>query len=237
MKWKRYIINARAKHIIFMLEDIRGALMQRMVLKRQAMEASKALICPRIMTRLEKAKHDAAHCTPMPSSQVSFQVSHYLDTLTVNLDTKICTCRKWDLSGIPCCHALACIFFLNASPKDYVDDCYKREAYLKIYLGAIAPLTGERHWPKVDLPLDPPPIKISPGRPRRNKIKPPHENPKKPRKLTRHGVEMTCSICKSKSHNKRKCPDKNKSVEAQPKRSRGRPRKELQTTSNSTSHH
>ncbi|CAH9145075.1 unnamed protein product [Cuscuta epithymum] len=36
-----YIINARAKHIIFMafmLEDIRGALMQRMVMKRQAME-------------------------------------------------------------------------------------------------------------------------------------------------------------------------------------------------------
>ncbi|CAH9109647.1 unnamed protein product [Cuscuta epithymum] len=37
---------------------------------------------------------------------------------------------------------------------------------------------------------------------------------------------MTCSMCKSKSHNKRKCPYKNKATElqSQPKKSRGRPR-------------
>ncbi|CAH9091127.1 unnamed protein product, partial [Cuscuta epithymum] len=108
-----YIINARAKHIIFMLEDIRGALMQRMVVKRQTMEKNGCFLCPRIQARLEKSKDEAANCTPLPSSQVLFQVCHRLDTLTVNLETKSCTCRKWDLSGVPCCHAVACMFFMN----------------------------------------------------------------------------------------------------------------------------
>ncbi|KAK9697747.1 hypothetical protein RND81_08G058600, partial [Saponaria officinalis] len=35
---------------------------------------------------------------------------------------------------------------------------------------------------------------------------------------------MTCSICKSKTHNKRKCPDKDKVGDAPAKRGRGRPR-------------
>ncbi|XP_010675433.3 uncharacterized protein LOC104891435 [Beta vulgaris subsp. vulgaris] len=130
-----YIIHARAKHIIFMLEDIRTALMQRMVTKRQQMEKSTAKICPRIQSRLEKEKDEAANCTPLPSSATLFQVAHKMDTLTVDLEKKSCTCRKWDLSGVPCCHGVACIFFLHHEAEDYVDECYKREAYLKMYCG------------------------------------------------------------------------------------------------------
>ncbi|KAH9608296.1 hypothetical protein KSS87_011441, partial [Heliosperma pusillum] len=43
-------------------------------------------------------------------------------------------------------------------------------------------------------------------------------------KLTKHGLEMSCSVCKSKEHNKRKCPDKGKVPPPPPKRGRGRPR-------------
>lgn len=53
-------------------------------------------------------------------------------------------------------------------------------------------------------------------------------NPKKPGKLTKHGVEMSCSVCRSKQHNKRNCPDKDTVIEPQPKRGRGRPRKIIQ---------
>ena len=35
-----YIINAKTKHLIYMLEDIRATLMQRLVLKGQEMEKS-----------------------------------------------------------------------------------------------------------------------------------------------------------------------------------------------------
>ncbi|XP_074271901.1 uncharacterized protein LOC141595845 [Silene latifolia] len=102
---------------------------------------------------------------------------------------------------------------------------YKREAYLRSYNLPISPCPGQRHWPKVQLPLNPPPIKIGPGRPRKKRRRDPHENPKKPGKLSKHGIEMSCSVCKSTSHNKRRCPDKDREIAPPPKRPMGRPRK------------
>ncbi|CAH9125870.1 unnamed protein product [Cuscuta epithymum] len=220
-----YIINARTKHIIYMLEEIRAALMQRLVLKRQEMENGDSIICPRIQSRLELEKGKAAYCDVLPSTCHTFQVNLNLDSLSVDLGAETCTCRKWDMSGIPCCHAIACIFFLHKEAEDFVDDCYKRDTYLKAYAGSIPPCEGERHWPRIEFKLFPPPIKIGPGRPRRNRRKDPFEDPKKPGKLTRHGIEMTCSICQTKGHNKRRCPNRDKPVlkEPKPKRSKGRP--------------
>ncbi|XP_056690826.1 uncharacterized protein [Spinacia oleracea] len=132
--------------------------------------------------------------------------------------------------GIPCCHAIACIFFQNKEAEEYVDKCYWRQEYLNAYSGSIPPIDGERYWPRIEYHLDPPPIKIGPGRPRRNRIKDPFENPKKPGHLSRTGIEMTCSVCQVKGHNKRRCPNRESAVVAEPapKKPRGRPRKDGQ---------
>ncbi|CAH9086930.1 unnamed protein product [Cuscuta europaea] len=162
-----------------------------------------------------------------------------MDSMTVDLISKTCTYRKWELTGVPCCHSVACMFFLHHVPEDYVDKYYKKETYMKIYSGCIPPCPGERYWPRKEAELDPPPIKIGPGRPRKNRRKDPHEDPKKPGKLTKHGLQMSCSICKSTQHNKRKCPDKDNSttsnVSNEPKRPRGRPRKNAQPSTESAS--
>ncbi|XP_021776378.1 uncharacterized protein LOC110740206 [Chenopodium quinoa] len=152
-----YIINARAKHLIYMLEDIRAALMRRLVIKRQEMEKWKSVLCPRIQKKLESEKEEAANCEVIPSSQSVFQVSHILDTMSVDLEKRTCTCRKWDMCGIPCCHAVAAIFFCHKKAEDYVDECYKKEMYLKAYGNSIPPIEGERHWPQSKLSMDPPP--------------------------------------------------------------------------------
>ncbi|KAL2928013.1 Leucine--tRNA ligase [Bienertia sinuspersici] len=194
-----YIINARTKHIIYMMEDIRVSLMKRMVTKRQDMEKQASLLCPRIQSMLEKEKDKAAYCEVIPSTDTIFNVIHNLDQ----------------------------------EAETFVDDCYKREVYLRTYAGSIPPITGERHWPMVEYNLYPPPIKVGPGRHRKNGIKDPFEDPKKPGKLSRHGMEMTCTLCKSKGHNKRGCPQKDTVVpsEPPPKKARGRPRKDAATTS------
>ncbi|XP_021721430.1 uncharacterized protein LOC110688993 [Chenopodium quinoa] len=97
------------------------------------------------------------------------------------------------------------------------------------YAGLIPPLVGESYWPKVTYQLQPPPIKIGPGRPRKKRVKDPYENPTKPGVLTKNGVEMTCSLCNVKGHNKRKCPEKGKVVPPEPAaRPRGRPRSDGQ---------
>ena len=63
-----------------------------------------------------------------------FQCSHYLgEVMTVNLESTTYTCRKWDLTGIPCRHAIACISFVRKTPEDYIDPLYKRDNYLRAY--------------------------------------------------------------------------------------------------------
>ena len=111
-----------------------------------------------------------------------------------------------------------------------MDECYTKAAYTRAYTCSIAPCIGKRHWPKIDMSIDPPPIKIGPGRPRKSRIKSAHEDPKKSGKLTRHGMQMSCGICKSTTHNKRNCPKKDKAADPTPppmKRGRGRPRKDV----------
>lgn len=99
------------------------------------------------------------------------------------------------------------------------------------FIGSIPPLEGERYWPRVVSHIEPPPIKIGPGRPRKNRRKDPFEDPKKPGRLTRTGMEMTCTICQVKGHNKRTCPQKDTSaphIPNPPNRAKGRPRNDGQ---------
>ena len=133
------------------------------------------------------------------------------------------------MTGIPCRHVIACISFVRKTPEDYIDPLYKKDNYLRAYAYSIPPMEGPRFWPRTDLTLTPPPIKIGPGKPRLNRRKDPHESPKKVGRLSRHGMKMTCGICKVKGHNKRKCPNKGRmptnDEPPQPPRKRGRPRK------------
>ncbi|XP_021763991.1 uncharacterized protein LOC110728656 [Chenopodium quinoa] len=76
-----YIINTRTKHLIYMLEEIRASLIQRLVLKRMEMHKCSSFLCPNIQKRLEKEKNKAAYCDVMPSSETLFNVSYQLDSL------------------------------------------------------------------------------------------------------------------------------------------------------------
>ncbi|KAL2944376.1 Holo-[acyl-carrier-protein] synthase [Bienertia sinuspersici] len=138
------------------------------------MEKQNKMLCPRVQAKLEKEKELVAVCKCMPSARTKFQVYFYMDSLNVDLEAKSCTCRKWDLTGIPCCYAISCICFCNMEAENSVHECYKKETYMKSYSVSIPPIQ------------DPPPLKVGPGRPRRNKRKDPYEDPKKPGRLTKH---------------------------------------------------
>ncbi|XP_021746048.1 uncharacterized protein LOC110711920 [Chenopodium quinoa] len=193
------------------------------------MEKCKSVLCPRIQARLEKEKEKDANCDVMPLSDTHFNVRYFLDQLTVDLNARVCSCRKWNMLGVPCCRAIACIFFVNKEVEAFVDDCHKLNTFFKAYAGSILPCEGDRYCPRVPCNLDPPPIKIGLGKPRKNRIKHPKENPKKPGCLLRSGIEMTCNICRTKGHNKRSCPNKGSYVPIEPalKRPRGRPRNDV----------
>ena len=88
------IINAKTKHLIYMLEDIITTLMQRLVMKRQQIEKNSIVVCPRIQAKSKIEKEEVVNCIPMMSTNLIFQVNHKMDNFTIDLDTRSCTCRK-----------------------------------------------------------------------------------------------------------------------------------------------
>ena len=127
---------------------------------------------------LEKENEEARNYFPVPLGNKIFQVTHRLDTLHVDMSEAKCAYRKWDVTGIPCCHAIFYAAWLKEDPTKFVHPYLHKEHYLKSYEGAIFPCQGKIHWPQHDFLLDPSDIIIGPGRPRKNRKRDPHEDPK-----------------------------------------------------------
>ncbi|KAG8370284.1 hypothetical protein BUALT_Bualt14G0101000 [Buddleja alternifolia] len=72
------------------------------------------------------------------------------------------------LIGYPCCHAVASIASLRLDIENYVDDCFKKDTYLRVYSHMVNPVTGMHDFEESVLGIvDPPHISILPGRPRK----------------------------------------------------------------------
>ncbi|KAK9050200.1 hypothetical protein SSX86_030830 [Deinandra increscens subsp. villosa] len=128
--------------------------------------------------------------------------------------TRTCACRSWEITGIPCRHAVAAIRCMaefgeeHGSPESYVNHVYRMERWKQVYSHKVYPTNGMSEWSKSQVPtvIVPPAYHKPIGR------------PKKARKRSRVEIEegtgaggskagktLTCGKCKKKGHNRRSC--------------------------------
>ena len=100
------------------------------------------------------------------------QVKQGARVVTVDLLNKTCDCRVFQLTGIPCSHAIAAIHDSRQQPIHFVSDYFKRDRYLKSYSQPLEAIKGEEYWElKTTDPLLPPDIlKQLRGRPKLSKL-------------------------------------------------------------------
>jgi len=67
----------------------------------------------------------------------------------VDMQKGSCTCRIWDLIGLPCPHALVSIHGNGDRVEDYVNVYYKVETFKNVYSYFINSTNLEDHLPKV----------------------------------------------------------------------------------------
>ncbi|KAH7861908.1 hypothetical protein Vadar_032518 [Vaccinium darrowii] len=210
------ILGARDQPIVGMLESIRLILMDTIKKKRTAMMRYNGVVCPKVVKTIEKliGSEYAKGWVPRWCSNDDFEVAGPNGAqYKVNIPKRYCGCRKWEISGIPCIHAIAALGFNNLEPLDYVDDCYKVETYMKIYENSMGPINGKDMWPSTDnVPLLPPDVKKRAGRPKKARRREPEEPPKDPCRMGRRGIKMTCRKCGKVGHNKRGCKNKGQRV-------------------------
>lgn len=147
---------------------------------------------------------------------------------SVDMNSWTCGCRKWEMVGMPCVHAAAVIIGRKEQVGNYVSDYYKTKTWQETYKNRIRPVQGMLVWPRLNrLPVLPPPWRNGdPGRPSnyaRKKGRYETAASSSNTRLSRALRVMTCSNCKQEGHNKKRCP--NETAATEPKRTRGRPRK------------
>lgn len=150
------------------------------------------------------------------------QVRQGTSTVTVDLVDKTCDCRVFQLTGIPCPHAVSAIHSSRQHPIAFVSEYYKRERYLQSYIYPLEALKGEDFWEfQSNESLLPPDIpKKLRGRPKKLRRREDWEGGNRTRSsqitASQVGFEvqrfdgrrvMHCSLCGEAGHRKNKCPN------------------------------
>lgn len=105
-------------------------------------------------------------------------------------------------------------------------NCFRKKMFHDAYHQYLIPIGGMTFWPdtsEMGKVLPPKKLKM-PGRPRKKRIRASHEN-KNPNKVSRTGIEITCSNCGKKGHNKKGCKNETVLKTPKPPSKKGRPRK------------
>jgi hypothetical protein len=126
----------------------------------------------------------------------------------IDLVQKSCTCRRWDLSGIPCPHACAVCSSEEIDPLTLVNECYSVDMFKIAYGNFIMPYRDKTEWHKLNgTPIHPPFYVKKVGRPTKSRRKQPYEVAARGggRKITRHGVIIHCGHCGEAGHNRKGC--------------------------------
>ncbi|GJX51073.1 retrovirus-related pol polyprotein LINE-1 [Tanacetum coccineum] len=69
----------------------------------------------------------------IPSGAMKFEVRHGSISFAVDERSRTCGCRLWQLSGIPCEHAIAVIYYLNINPDNYISEWYKKKVEFEAF--------------------------------------------------------------------------------------------------------
>jgi hypothetical protein len=164
-------------------------------------------ITPKIRDKLRKNTEFSRDVEVSPATNRVFGVESHGRNYVVELNLRSCSCRRWQLTGIPCSHAIACMRHDRIKPESMVSNCYSVATYMQAYGGQIFPLRDKDEWAPVDAtPILPPLYEKCAGRRKKNRRKQPEESEDGTR-LSKHGVRMHCGYCNKEGHNRGGCSE------------------------------
>ncbi|PWA75137.1 zinc finger, SWIM-type [Artemisia annua] len=165
---------------------------------------------------MSKIKNVASNYKVMWNGGQKYQVTgSFGEQMVVDVERKTCTCRRWEISGLPYRHAVAAKWNMAVNgqpvplPEAWVDKCYWLETWKEVYSFKIQPCTGRADWKKSPCltTLTHPHYHPQVGRPKKKRVKGQLEDTPcfKDGKLSRRGRTVRCSSCGNPGHNKQSC--------------------------------
>ncbi|XP_021736451.1 uncharacterized protein LOC110703001 [Chenopodium quinoa] len=139
------IKDARDKPILTQMEWMRRYMMKRNSKKWEAVLKMEGKLMPYVTKVFEGLEKAARYCIVQVSRGELYEVELNADQVLVDLEQRTCRCYHWQLTGIPCVHAYACMLDKRVDPEDYVDFAYSRDTYMLAYEDAIELMPSPKH--------------------------------------------------------------------------------------------
>ncbi|WVZ86877.1 hypothetical protein U9M48_033595 [Paspalum notatum var. saurae] len=180
-----WVRHEKSQNVIQLMDRIRQMIMEKLDIRRHLASKLNDKILPHIVKDLNARSRDLKYVihkginntAEIEGTTAQLKVWRHI----VDLDKKECSCMKWQITGLPCTHALCLINSMrDRHVEDYVDDYYSVETFKMAYAGAVMPMTDRSQWPAVDIGFKPwpPVLKRAAGRPGERIMKPSEEGGK-----------------------------------------------------------
>nr|GEU81885.1 zinc finger, PMZ-type [Tanacetum cinerariifolium] len=184
-------------------EDIMIYIRQRMCDMNKVSFKLEDTINPSVQRKLEDLKEKQRNWLVYPSGYRDVEVKRGDVSYGVNLHTKKCGFKFWELSEIPCVHAMETYYHMKMDPELEVNEYFSKQAWYNAYQDSIRPATRSKLWKPCENPSPLPPTERNTlSRPRKQRIKHPIEDENR---VSRVGRVMHCNTCWEVGHNKKGC--------------------------------
>lgn len=198
LQFYSWVSEAHELPITQMIDVLRGKMMETIYTRRVESNQWVTKLTPLKEELLQTETSVARSFQVLLSQGSTFEVRGETVDI-VDIDNWDCSCKAWQLTGMPCCHAIAVFECVGRSPYDYCSRYFTVENYRLTYAESIHPV------PNVDRPVQgessqvvtvtPPPTKRPPGRPRTKQVE--------PTDIIKR--QLQCSKCKGLGHNRKTC--------------------------------
>ncbi|KAH0730497.1 hypothetical protein KY289_001685 [Solanum tuberosum] len=122
-----WIVGPRHKSVISMLEDIRHKMMDRHGDMIKFADTWISDISPMARLILEENKEIGRTLRVNWNHDIGFEIQEGEYRHIIDMTRKTCSCRLWQLRGIPCQHAVCALYHIRQEPEDYVEHWGKKQ--------------------------------------------------------------------------------------------------------------
>lgn len=208
-EFNKWIIEARELPIIQVIERIHCKLISEFEERRLKSDSWFSVLAPSAEKKMSNAINLAATYQVLRSDEVEFEVVSAERSDIVNIGTHCCSCRDWQLQGIPCSHSVAALLSSRKDVYAFTEKCFTVASYRETYSETLHPIPEKIEWKKVgdvlredddsdDAPVvRPPKVRRPPGRPEKKRIC--------MEDLSREKHTVHCSRCNRTGHYKTTC--------------------------------
>nr|XP_043638083.1 uncharacterized protein LOC122609088 [Erigeron canadensis] len=142
-----WIGKLRYKPVLDLVDSIREKMIKRFDKKRRIVKKWNGTLVPKAKSYLNQISKNLGEYKVSRTSDTQAEVTYKTKRYEVNLLERKCSCRVWQVKGLPSVHAAALIAFTRDSDWDkYVDPYFSIEKFKEAYALDFGTISGKDQW-------------------------------------------------------------------------------------------